>query len=193
MRTSLLMNTGFVIGTGDLSELALGWCTYNGDHMSMYNPNVSIPKTLVKFLVRWAAENEFDGEARTTLLDIVATEISPELLPAGADGQIVQATEGVDRPLRAARLLPVPLPALRRAAGEDPVPGRAGDVRPRRTPPDELRQLAAGVPAAVLRQPVQALVPAGRPEGRLGQPVAARRLAHAQRRPGGAWLQWARQ
>ena len=64
MRTSLLMNTGFVIGTGDVSELALGWCTYNGDHMSMYNPNVSIPKTLVKFLVRWAAENEFDGEAR---------------------------------------------------------------------------------------------------------------------------------
>ena len=64
MRTSLLMNTGFVIGTGDVSELALGWCTYNADHMSMYNPNVSIPKTLVKFLVRWAAENEFDGEAR---------------------------------------------------------------------------------------------------------------------------------
>jgi NAD+ synthase (glutamine-hydrolysing) len=81
MRTSMLMNAGFVVGTGDVSELALGWCTYNGDHMSMYNPNVSIPKTLVKFLVRWAAENEFDGEARRTLLDIVATEISPELLP----------------------------------------------------------------------------------------------------------------
>src|SRR5205823_3441277 len=59
MRTSILMNAGFVIGTGDLSELALGWCTYNADHMSMYNPNISIPKTLVKFLVRWAAENEF--------------------------------------------------------------------------------------------------------------------------------------
>src|SRR5262249_21289628 len=79
MRTSILMNAGFVIGTGDLSELALGWCTYNADHMSMYNPNVSIPKTLVKFLVRWAAENEFEGEARRTLLDVVATEISPEL------------------------------------------------------------------------------------------------------------------
>ena len=64
MRTSLLMNAGFVIGTGDVSELALGWCTYNGDHMSMYNPNSSIPKTLVKFLVDWAAHNEFDGEAR---------------------------------------------------------------------------------------------------------------------------------
>ncbi|MBL8799591.1 MAG: hypothetical protein JNM56_37255, partial [Planctomycetia bacterium] len=94
----LLMNAGFVIGTGDLSELALGWCTYNGDHMSMYNPNVSIPKTLVKFLVRWAAENEFDGETRRILLDIVGTKISPELLPAGQDGQIVQETEEVIGP-----------------------------------------------------------------------------------------------
>jgi NAD+ synthase (glutamine-hydrolysing) len=98
VRTSLLMNTGFVIGTGDLSELALGWCTYNADHMSMYNPNVSIPKTLVKFLVQWAAENEFDGEIRQTLLSIVATEISPELLPTSADGTIVQATEGTVGP-----------------------------------------------------------------------------------------------
>jgi NAD+ synthase (glutamine-hydrolysing) len=98
MRTSLLMNAGFVIGTGDVSELALGWCTYNGDHMSMYNPNVSIPKTLVKFLVRWAAENEFQGEAQRILLDIVATDISPELLPAGEDGQVTQATEQVVGP-----------------------------------------------------------------------------------------------
>jgi NAD+ synthase (glutamine-hydrolysing) len=97
-RTSLLMNTAFVIGTGDLSELALGWCTYNADHMSMYNPNVSIPKTLVKFLVRWAAENEFDGDVRATLLDIVATEISPELLPTAADGTIAQSTEGTIGP-----------------------------------------------------------------------------------------------
>jgi NAD+ synthase (glutamine-hydrolysing) len=92
-RTGLLMNRGFMIGTGDLSELALGWCTYGGDHMSMYNPNVSIPKTLVKFLVRWAAENEFEDEAQKTLLDIVATTISPELLPAGVDGQTIQDTE----------------------------------------------------------------------------------------------------
>jgi NAD+ synthase (glutamine-hydrolysing) len=96
-RTSLLMNTAFVVGTGDLSELALGWCTYNADHMSMYNPNVSVPKTLVKFLVRWAAENEFDGDARRTLLGIVATEISPELLPASAEGK-VQSTEGTIGP-----------------------------------------------------------------------------------------------
>jgi NAD+ synthase (glutamine-hydrolysing) len=98
VRTSILMNAGFVIGTGDVSELAMGWCTYNADHMSMYNPNNSIPKTLVKFLVDWAARNEFDGEARRTLLDVVATEISPELLPAGTDGGITQLTEGTIGP-----------------------------------------------------------------------------------------------
>ena len=98
MRTSILMNHGFVVGTGDVSELALGWCTYNADHMSMYNPNSSIPKTLVKFLVRWVAENEFEGEARRVLLDVVATEISPELLPCGTDDKIVQSTEGVIGP-----------------------------------------------------------------------------------------------
>ncbi len=98
VRTSLLMNAGFVVGTGDMSELALGWCTYNADHMSMYNVNVSIPKTLVKFLVKWAAEHEFDGDARGTLLEIVRTPISPELLPTGALGEIVQATESTIGP-----------------------------------------------------------------------------------------------
>jgi NAD+ synthase (glutamine-hydrolysing) len=98
MRTSLLMNAGFVVGTGDLSELALGWSTYNGDHMSMYNPNAGIPKTLVKFLVDWAAGNEFEGEAARTLLDIVATEISPELLPCGQDEKAAQATERIIGP-----------------------------------------------------------------------------------------------
>jgi NAD+ synthase (glutamine-hydrolysing) len=97
VRTNLLMNSGFVVGTGDLSELALGWCTYNADHMSMYNVNVSIPKTLVKFLVSWAADNEFEDSARKTLHDIVATEISPELLPADAAGTI-QSTEGTIGP-----------------------------------------------------------------------------------------------
>ena len=98
MRTSILMNSGFVVGTSDLSELALGWATYNGDQMSMYNPNVSIPKTLVKFLVHWVATNEFDGVVQQTLLDIVATDISPELLPPGKNGQQMQATEGVIGP-----------------------------------------------------------------------------------------------
>lgn len=93
LRTLLLMSRGFVIGTGDLSELALGWSTYNADHMSMYNPNCSIPKTLVRFLVRYVAEHEFEGAARRTLLSIVESVISPELLPLGADGQSQQSTE----------------------------------------------------------------------------------------------------
>jgi NAD+ synthase (glutamine-hydrolysing) len=98
VRTTLLMSTGFVIGTGDLSELALGWCTYNADQMSMYNPNVGVPKTLVKFLVKWAAENEFDGPVRDTLLDVVATDISPELLPRTEQGGAGHATEDVIGP-----------------------------------------------------------------------------------------------
>jgi NAD+ synthase (glutamine-hydrolysing) len=94
LRTLLLMSKGFVVGTADLSELALGWSTYNADHMSMYNPNCSIPKTLVKFLVRYVALNEFpEGAVRDTLLSIVATMISPELLPASTAGEIEQSTE----------------------------------------------------------------------------------------------------
>jgi NAD+ synthase (glutamine-hydrolysing) len=96
LRTLLLMSKGFVIGTGDLSEMALGWSTYNADHMSMYNPNCSIPKTLVKFLVRYVAMHEFpDGPVRETLLSIVATTISPELLPASPAGEISQSTEAM--------------------------------------------------------------------------------------------------
>jgi NAD+ synthase (glutamine-hydrolysing) len=94
VRTMLLMNRGFVLGTGDLSEQALGWSTYNGDHMSMYNVNASIPKTLVKFLVKYVAEQEFDGAAKECLLGIVSTPISPELLPPDQSGQIQQLTEG---------------------------------------------------------------------------------------------------
>jgi NAD+ synthase (glutamine-hydrolysing) len=108
VRTLVLMNRGFVLGTGDLSELALGWCTYNGDHMSMYNVNCSVPKTLVKFVVKWVAEsNWFMGErneksshagrTKQVLLDIVNTEISPELLPVGADGKI-QSTQDIVGP-----------------------------------------------------------------------------------------------
>jgi len=94
MRTFILMSRGFVLGTGDMSELALGWATYNGDHMSMYNVNCSIPKTLVQFLVRYVAENEIDDPAlRATLLSIVETKISPELLPLSSTGEIQQGTE----------------------------------------------------------------------------------------------------
>ncbi len=97
-RTQILMDmanqtNGIVIGTGDLSELALGWATYNGDHMSMYGVNVSIPKTLVRYLVEWAANNTSDKKARKTLLDIADTPISPELIPANEDDTICQKTE----------------------------------------------------------------------------------------------------
>lgn len=93
VRTLLLMSRGFVLGTGDLSEQALGWSTYNGDHMSMYNVNTSIPKTLVKFLVQYAAENEFKDTVGEVLMRVFRTPISPELLPTAADGSIEQSTE----------------------------------------------------------------------------------------------------
>ena len=89
------MSKGFVVGTGDLTEAALGWCTYNGDQMSMYNPNCSVPKTLVCFLIEHAAKTEFkDGPVRDTLLSIAKTTISPELLPT-VDGEIGQSTEDI--------------------------------------------------------------------------------------------------
>ena len=89
---------GMVIGTGDLSELALGWATYNGDHMSMYGVNCSIPKTLIKYMVRHVAVNEVDDITRETLLDIIDTPISPELIPADEDGNISQKTENLVGP-----------------------------------------------------------------------------------------------
>ena len=92
-RTLLLMSHGFVLGTGDMSEMALGWCTYNADHMSMYNVNASIPKTLVRFLVRHAADRYFEGEATAVLHRIADTPISPELLPPSSEGEIRQNTE----------------------------------------------------------------------------------------------------
>jgi NAD+ synthase (glutamine-hydrolysing) len=98
MRTMILMDLGFVIGTGDLSELALGWCTYNGDHMSMYGVNGGIPKTLVKHLVRWVAESKMDKNTQNILKDILDTPISPELLPPDASDKIVQKTEEIVGP-----------------------------------------------------------------------------------------------
>lgn len=93
LRTFLLMSRGFVLGTGDMSEQALGWSTYNGDHMSMYNVNTSIPKTLVKFLVRHVAGRVDQDELRDVLLRVAGTPISPELLPPDAQGRIRQSTE----------------------------------------------------------------------------------------------------
>lgn len=102
-RTQILMDYankvgGLVIGTGDLSELALGWATYNGDHMSMYGVNASIPKTLVRYLVNWVALTGVDTDSKATLLDIIDTPISPELIPADEQGNIKQKTEDLVGP-----------------------------------------------------------------------------------------------
>lgn len=97
-RTQILMNIanqvgGLLIGTGDLSELALGWCTYNGDHMSMYAVNTGVPKTLVRYLVAWCADAEFLGDISAILHDVCDTPVSPELLPPHENGEIKQRTE----------------------------------------------------------------------------------------------------
>lgn len=102
-RTQLLMDianqeNGLVVGTGDLSELALGWCTYNGDQMSMYGVNSGIPKTLVRYLVTWYAERTDNLNAKKALLDILETPVSPELLPLNEKGDIEQKTEDIVGP-----------------------------------------------------------------------------------------------
>lgn len=102
-RTQILMDLSnqlgaLVIGTGDLSELALGWATYNGDHMSMYGVNAGVPKTLIKYLVKFVAISEDCDETRSILLDIIDTPISPELIPADEAGNITQKTEDLVGP-----------------------------------------------------------------------------------------------
>ncbi len=102
-RTQILMDysnkiNGLVIGTGDLSEIALGWATYNGDHISMYSVNANIPKTLVRTMVEYVAKNQMDDTVQKTLMDVIATPVSPELLPCGEAGEIKQKTEDVVGP-----------------------------------------------------------------------------------------------
>jgi NAD+ synthase (glutamine-hydrolysing) len=99
-RTQILMDLankvgGFVVGTGDLSEAALGWCTFNGDQMSMYHVNVGVPKTLVRYIIEWCAEEEFSSGIAHVLRDINAMPISPELLPVDAHGNVQQVTEDI--------------------------------------------------------------------------------------------------
>lgn len=98
IRTLVLMDmankyNGLVVGTGDMSELALGWATYCGDHMSMYGVNAGVPKTLVRYMVRYAAENIFGERLREILMDVIDTPVSPELLPTDNNGNIAQITE----------------------------------------------------------------------------------------------------
>jgi len=102
-RTQLLFDyagrvNGIVVGTGDMSELALGWCTYNGDHMSNYGVNAGVPKTLVKHLVKWVADNHTDKNSKAILHRVIETPISPELLPPDPVGQIAQKTEDIVGP-----------------------------------------------------------------------------------------------
>ncbi len=116
-RTQILMDLanetgGMVIGTGDLSELALGFATYNGDHMSMYGVNCSVPKTLVRFIVRYEAVR-FGGELADILNDILATPVSPELLPSDEKRQHCAKNRGACGTVRAARLFPLPYDKIR--------------------------------------------------------------------------------
>ena len=102
-RTQILMDYasvvgGIVVGTGDLSELALGWCTFNGDHMSMYGVNGSIPKTLIRWIIEAVADEDVFASSRAVLMDILDTPISPELLPPDAQGKIAQQTEDLVGP-----------------------------------------------------------------------------------------------
>jgi NAD+ synthase (glutamine-hydrolysing) len=99
-RTQILMDIsnaekGIVIGTGDLSEIALGWCTYNADHMSMYSVNCDIPKTLVRYIVKWYSDKKSNDRLADVLNDILDTPVSPELLPADDNGNIAQKTENI--------------------------------------------------------------------------------------------------
>ena len=192
------LHGGLVLGTGDLSELALGFTTYGvGDHMSHYNVNASVPKTLIQHLIRWLVRTRQFDDATLAVLDrIVATRISPELVPGGRDAP-TQSSEDVVGPYelqdfnlyylsrfgyRPSKVAFLAWSAWRdRKAGvwPDTVPG----VRAARVRPADAAPLARGIPAAVLRdQPVQALRHAERPESRLGRlAVAAQRLARAER------------
>ena len=174
---------GIDLGTGDLSELALGFATYGGDHMSHYGANAGVPKTLISELIRWAADTIFRDEPAVAgaLAHVLDTPISPELLRPGPDGEIRQRSEDLVGPYELHDFFLYHL--LRFGFGPRRIARTAlaafdGPLRARRDP-----ALAPGVPAPLLRQPVQARLRAGRAEGRLGRvAVAARRLAHAERR-----------
>ena len=181
---------GIDLGTGDLSELALGFATYGGDHMSHYGANAGVPKTLVSELIRWAADAVFRDEpaVAAALREVLDTPISPELLRPGPDGEIAQRSEELVGPYELHDFFLYQL--LRFGFGPRRIArhgaGRVrGPLRDRRHP-----ALAAGLPAPLLRQPVQARLRPRRAEGRLRRlAVAARRLAHAERRVArAAWL-----
>ena len=171
---------GIVLGTGDLSELALGWCTYGvGDQMSHYGVNTGVPKTLIQHLIRWViASGQFDDDTNDVLGEILEQEITPELIPDTRRRQAA-GDRGHRRALRAAGLHAVPVLRRGMPAQQDRLPGlarlarrrrggvAAGLPRRQRTAYDlaDDPALARGLRAALLRQPVQALGPAQRPQG----------------------------
>ena len=130
-RTQILMDLanqvgGFVVGTGDLSELALGWATFNGDHMSMYHVNAGVPKTLVRYLIEWTAESEYSGEISEVLRDICATPITPELLPLGDGDTLQQETEATIGPYLLHDFFLFQVSALWLPAAQSLLPGTHG-------------------------------------------------------------------
>jgi len=184
-RTQLLMDVanqenGLVIGTGDLSELALGWATYNGDHMSMYGVNGSIPKTLVKYLVEWVANNKVDEASHVIRYSRHSDQ--PGIDSRRRAWEYQAEDRGFGRPVRAARFLPLSLLTLRSLTREDLFLGEAG-IRGnlRRCHPQEM---APYLLPPLLPATVQAQLPAGRPESRFHQPLPTWRLANAERRDG---------
>ena len=189
-RTQVLMDVanqcgGLVVGTGDLSELALGWATYNGDHMSMYSVNASIPKTLVRHLVSYVAGDkaEEDEALSHVLSDILDTPVSPELLPA-IEGQIAQKTEDLVGPyeLHDFFLYYTIRWAFARHARCSGWLRHA--LRPHTAGPSCSSGCRTFLPPLLLPA-VQALLPARRTQGGLGGPLSPGRLAHAVRRRGG--------
>ena len=188
---------GIVVGTGDLSELALGWSTYGvGDHMSHYNVNASVPKTLIKHLVRWVAESgSVEAGDDDVLDDILATEVSPELVPGGADGPAEAEQRGERRPVRAAGLPPLLHPALRLCAEQGRLPGlhrvarpHAGRVarrsrrRAQRIFAGRDQEAPAHLPATASSRPASSSAPACRTRRRSARAARSRRAATGARR-----------
>ena len=164
------MEHGMVLGTGDLSELALGWATYNGDQMSMYGLNASLPKTLIQVLLRWMAQVCQDDAIREILLDVVATPISPELLPSSEEGGIAQHTEKLVGPYELHDFFLYHFIQNGYSPAQDSL--RCGKSVRRTLRPGDDPALDAGILPAILLAAVQTLGHARRSESRHHLPLA---------------------
>ena len=162
-----------MVGTGDLSEMALGWATFAGDHIAMYGVNASVPKTLVRRLVEWVAAHHAKDAEREVLLSVLETPVSPELVPPAGDGAIAQKTEELVGPYELHDFFLFCL--LRFGAGPRKILFLAEHAFAGRYDGRRAAAVARRLPAALLRPAVEALGDAGRAEGRLG--AASRRAA----------------